>query len=390
MTYNEVSGQQSISCVRAGRRPKGKRPKQGGAVVKRAAASLFIIFVIFLYFMYNPGALEKIQDAAQEAWTTVHEKLQNMGITVGEWLTKDDRTVSDKDGEISTLQGEPEEKTFSILNIEIGTSYEEVEKKLGQPERITYNEYGTYWYTYHDNYKNFVNIMFDGQNRVAGLYTNQHILTSKNGIKLGITKKETENILGPPQNEIQKGNYRYLLNEDDYQLYFIDNCYVTFFYDLHNNETLTSVLIISKEMEDRKKGLYGAGSRIREGFEYQLFDLVNATRVRFHLHPLKWDENVRNTARKHSKDMAENNYFSHTNLEGQSPFERMREDRIFFTFAGENLAYGQFNSIFAHEGLMNSESHRENILRPEFEYVGIGVAFNSDSQPFFTQNFYKK
>src|SRR5690606_33019701 len=168
-------------------------------------------------------------------------------------------------------------------------------------------------------------------------------------------------------------------------------CYVTFFYDLHNNETLTSVLIISKEMEDRKKGLYGAGSReLREGFEYQLFDLVNATRVRFHLHPLKWDENVRNTARKHSKDMAENNYFSHTNLEGQSPFERMREDRIFFTFAGENLAYGQFNSIFAHEGLMNSESHRENILRPEFEYVGIGVAFNSDSQPFFTQNFYKK
>ena len=140
----------------------------------------------------------------------------------------------------------------------------------------------TYWYTYHDNYKNFVNIMFDGQNRVAGLYTNQHILTSKNGIKLGITKKETGNILGPPQNEIQKGNYRYLLNEDDYQLYFIDNCYVTFFYDLHNNETLTSVLIISKEMEDRKKGLYGAGSReLREGFEYQLFDLVNATRVRF-------------------------------------------------------------------------------------------------------------
>ena len=51
-------------------------------------------------------------------------------------------SVSDKDGEISTLQGEPEEKTFSILNIEIGTSYEEVEKKLGQPERITYNEYG--------------------------------------------------------------------------------------------------------------------------------------------------------------------------------------------------------------------------------------------------------
>lgn len=359
--------------------------------MKRAVTILFFIFVIFLYILYNPTPLEKVQNAAQKAWTTVYQELQNIKISLKEWLENDNRPVSEKDGQKTSLLKEPAEKTFSILNIEIGTSFQEVEKKLGQPERITFNEYGTYWYAYHDHYNNFLTIMFDEQQRVAGLYTNQDILTSKNGIKLGITKKEIENILGPPLNEIQKGNYRYLLNENDYQLYFIDHCYVTFFYDIHNNNALTSVLIISEEMEDRKKGIYGEGSReLREGFEYQLYDLVNATRVRFHLQPLKWDENVRHTAREHSEDMAKNNYFSHTNLEGQSPFDRMSEDRINFTFAGENLAYGQFNSIFAHEGLMNSASHRENILRQEFEYIGIGVAFNSESQPYFTQNFYKK
>jgi uncharacterized protein YkwD len=56
--------------------------------------------------------------------------------------------------------------------------------------------------------------------------------------------------------------------------------------------------------------------------------------------------------------------------------------------AGENLAYGQFSSIFAHEGLMNSLGHRENILRKDYEYLGVGVAFNDESQPYYTENFF--
>ncbi|EKN67647.1 SCP-like extracellular [Neobacillus bataviensis LMG 21833] len=35
----------------------------------------------------------------------------------------------------------------------------------------------------------------------------------------------------------------------------------------------------------------------------------------------------------------------------------MKEDHIIFYLAGENLAYGQLSSIFAHEGLMNSLGH---------------------------------
>lgn len=88
--------------------------------------------------------------------------------------------------------------------------------------------------------------------------------------------------------------------------------------------------------------------------------------------------------------MAVNQYFNHTNLEGQSPFDRMKEDDFSFHLAGENLAYGQYSSIFAHEGLMNSLGHRENILRKDYEYLGVGVAFNDKSQPYYTQNFYAK
>ncbi len=86
--------------------------------------------------------------------------------------------------------------------------------------------------------------------------------------------------------------------------------------------------------------------------------------------------------------MAENQYFSHTNLKGQSPFDRMEEDNIEFTTAGENLAYGQISSIFAHGGLMNSLGHRENILQEHFRNLGVGVAFNNESQPYYTKKYF--
>lgn len=141
-------------------------------------------------------------------------------------------------------------------------------------------------------------------------------------------------------------------------------------------------------MEASRAALYSAGSEdLKEGFEYQLFDLTNATRVNHGLSVLEWNEEVRETARKHSTDMAENQYFNHTNLQGQSPFDRMEEDNISFTTAGENLAYGQLSSIFAHQGLTNSEGHRENILQDRFAELGVGVDFNNDNQPFYTENF---
>ncbi|MGA9227337.1 MAG: CAP domain-containing protein, partial [Mesobacillus sp.] len=140
-----------------------------------------------------------------------------------------------------------------------------------------------------------------------------------------------------------------------------------------------------------KTGFYTeATAPLKEGFEYQLFDLTNAARVKNGLGVLTWDDPVKETARKHSLDMAENNYFSHTNLEGESPFDRMAEDNITFAVAGENLAYGQFSSIFAHEGLMNSLGHRENILKPDYELLGVGVAFGPKFEPYFTENFYTK
>jgi uncharacterized protein YkwD len=285
----------------------------------------------------------------------------------------------------------PVEQTFSIHNVELGNDKNDIEHNLGAAKRVSLNEYGANWHAYHDNYHDFFMVMYDENNKSVGLYTNQDLLASTNGIKIGSTSKESvRSILGEPITKIQKGMIIYQLQENnDNDLFLLDDAYVTIFYDKHENNSVTGIQIISKALEENKKDFYTeATPTLKEGFEYQMFDITNAARVNHQLPILTWDDHVRETARDHSADMAVNDYFDHKNLEGQSPFDRMKEDKVAFHTAGENLAYGQLSSIFAHEGLMNSLGHRENILRQDYEYLGVGVAFNDKSQPYYTQNYY--
>lgn len=284
----------------------------------------------------------------------------------------------------------PEHQKFSVHNIELGDSKSKVEQLAGAPKRVTKNEYGVDWYSYHENYQNFMMVSYDEKDQVNGLYTNQDLISSADGVKLGASKESVQAYLGKPITELRKGFVYYQIQDDgEYQIFEIDNSFITVFYDLHENNTVTAIQIIGANLEENRKEMYTKPNEgLKEGFEYQLFDLTNASRVNHDLQILTWDDHVKETARKHSIDMAENAYFSHENLRGQSPFDRMEQDHISFIVAGENLAYGQFSSIFAHEGLMNSKGHRENILKPDYRHLGIGVAFNEKSQPYYTENFF--
>lgn len=319
--------------------------------------------------------------------------LDSLSATLQQFITSSDTATEQETTKFKKpALTKPEAQAFSIHNIELLDSKAEVEKILGAPKRSSYNEYGVEWHTYHQDYQNFLMVAYDDHNKVAGLYTNQDLVSSTSGIKLGSSKETVLQKLGVPLSQMRKGLvYMKIQEKEDYSVFMIDNSYVTIFYDKHENNTVTAIQIINKELEQEKPSFYAQGSApLKEGFEYQLFDLTNAARVNHHLPILRWDDQVKITARKHSADMAKQHYFSHTNLRGQSPFDRMKADHVFFTSAGENLAYGQFSSIFAHEGLMNSLGHRENILRPEYRFLGVGVAFNEEAQPYFTENFFAK
>lgn len=371
---------------------------------------LFIlIMIIVVAYISKPAWEEKVEASGFDTVLSKIEEMKNnpkvqdafdqLYQEVNLLLVKLDESFRDLENTSDTKKEDPVEKpaltvpseqTFSIYNIEIGDSKESVEEEVGEAKRKSSNEYGVSWYAYHENYRNFLMVSYDQNQQVNGLFTNQDLLSSDSGIKMGVSKEVVQNELGEPLTNIRKGLTLYQLqNNGEQDVYQVDGSYVTIFYDKHENDTVTAIQIIDGNLEANKKNFYTNGSsELKEGFEFQLFDLTNATRVEKGLNVLSWDSLVRDTARKHSLDMAEQDYFSHTNLDGQSPFDRMEEDQVAFRTAGENLAYGQLSSIFAHEGLMNSKGHRENILQPHYEHLGIGVAFNDKSQPYYTENFY--
>lgn len=286
----------------------------------------------------------------------------------------------------------PADASFSVRNIEIGDTKDAVEKLAGEAKRNTRNEYGVDWFAYHENYQNFFMVAYDTNNKVVGLYTNQDLISSKEGIKRGTPKESVTGKLGEPVTKLLKGNVYYQIRSDgEYDMFEMDKSYVTIFYDKHEKNTVTSIQIIDANLEKQKSSYFAEASPgLKKGFEYQLFDLTNASRVNHDLSVLSWDKQVKVTAQDHSKDMAVNQYFNHTNLEGESPFDRMEYDKINFRMAGENLAAGQNSSIFAHEGLMNSIGHRENKLQKDFQSLGVGVAFDGEEKPYYTENYLRK
>ncbi|MFA1712041.1 CAP domain-containing protein [Peribacillus frigoritolerans] len=287
----------------------------------------------------------------------------------------------------------PADASFSVRNIEIGDTKDDVEKMAGEAKRNTLNEYGVDWFAYHENYQNFFMAAYDNNNKVVGLYTNQDLISSKEGIKRGTPKETVTGKMTEPVTKLLKGNVYYQIRSDggEYDMFEMDNSYVTIFYDKHEKNTVTAIQIIDAKLEKQKSGYFAeAGPGLKKGFEYQLFDLTNASRVNHDLSVLSWDKRVKVTAQDHSADMAVNQYFNHTNLEGESPFDRMEDDKINFRMAGENLAAGQNSSIFAHEGLMNSIGHRENKLQKDFESLGVGVAFDQENKPYYTENYLTK
>ena len=120
--------------------------------------------------------------------------------------------------------------------------------------------------------------------------------------------------------------------------------------------------------------------------EGKMLQLVNKERAKRGLIELKVDKPLRNVGRAHCLDMFKRSYFSHYTPEGKSPFDRMQEVKIKYQVAGENLAYASTVEV-AHQGLMNSKGHRENILRPEFGKLGAGVIDGGLSGKMFCQEF---
>ncbi|MEK4423712.1 CAP and S-layer homology domain-containing protein [Solibacillus sp. FSL K6-1523] len=107
--------------------------------------------------------------------------------------------------------------------------------------------------------------------------------------------------------------------------------------------------------------------------EFLFIEITNVTRANNEIHALKYDPKVAKLAKNHSTDMNTNNYFDHYSQSGVSPFDRMENAGLYFTTAGENLSYNYPTIFEAHNGLLNSQGHRDNINNKYFSYAGVGI-----------------
>jgi uncharacterized protein YkwD len=90
--------------------------------------------------------------------------------------------------------------------------------------------------------------------------------------------------------------------------------------------------------------------------------------------PLVSSGTLANVAFGHADDMAEHDYFEHSDLDGHSPADRVRAVGYREKVVGENIAYGPKSVEEVVQGWLDSPGHCENIMDPRFAEMGIAYA----------------
>lgn len=104
----------------------------------------------------------------------------------------------------------------------------------------------------------------------------------------------------------------------------------------------------------------------------QVLNLVNQERAKVGLSPLTLSEKLTSIANTKAKDMADNNYFSHTSPTYGSPFDMLKKFGVSYSYAGENIAAGQRSAQEVMNSWMNSSGHKANILNKNYTELGVG------------------
>lgn len=104
---------------------------------------------------------------------------------------------------------------------------------------------------------------------------------------------------------------------------------------------------------------------------------------------LTWNARLATAAYGHSRDMADNNYFSHDSLDGRKMADRINATGYTWSTIGENIAAGHDSVQRVVDGWMASDGHCANLMNPNFTEVALACARNDAStyRLYWTQEF---
>lgn len=123
----------------------------------------------------------------------------------------------------------------------------------------------------------------------------------------------------------------------------------------------------------------------------EMLTLVNQAREEHGLDRLWYSARVHEVATLRAYELT--SYYSHNRSDGRGFNTAFYDMGITYRTVGENIAYGRnmFETVEeVFDAWMESESHRENILSPDFECVGFGLAVlevGNDTYYYWSQEF---
>jgi uncharacterized protein YkwD len=284
----------------------------------------------------------------------------------------------------------------------IGKSAEEVKKQFGEPVRIDYSAYDYKWWIYNHQPQTYFQIGIL-KNRVVTAYVcgekvNVRPFQINQPIKDVFKKFPIDSSIPV---SLESGTYRFELSEEDLTfqpLVKLGDVYAQIYVDRFTGrvssvrfmdaETLIKMrpyeLVYRGELLEPKPLSVEEQKKVELANAKQILDITNIIRQRHDVGMVRWDEKTSKVAYEHSKDMKENQFFSHESPRHGDLKERLVSSGVNFQIAGENIAAQYVDGIAAVEGWLNSQSHRETLLSKQFTHLGVGVF-----DKYYTQNFIK-
>lgn len=286
----------------------------------------------------------------------------------------------------------------------IGKSSSDLTKTLGDPIRKDLSAYGYEWWVYTDGKEQYIQYGVEN-NEIKTIYALGDGLSIE-PVQIGQSYESVNDQLSFKKEVTYNEGiaaFTFRLNEDDINIRPIvktgEKTYTQYYFDTLDDK-LTSVRILSADilLKHRPYEIEYRGDlpdppdlsddewkKVDDDMEQEIFDMTNVIRNQFGQSELKWNNALNEVAFLHSKDMAENNYFSHYGLDGSGLKERLAAKEVSYVAAGENIAAQYPDAAAVMMGWLNSEGHRKALLSESYTHLGAGVY-----QFYYTQNFIAK
>lgn len=119
--------------------------------------------------------------------------------------------------------------------------------------------------------------------------------------------------------------------------------------------------------------IYPSEGLATDDIERGVIELVNRNREDAGLEPLEINDALSRSAAVKARDMLDRDYFAHESPDGRKPWDWISRDNYDYLYVGENLAMNFTSAESVHHALMQSPSHKRNIMNAHYDNIGVAV-----------------